>query len=218
MTGKGIFDMMLLGTGETLYMTLLATLGGYLLGLPLGLLLIITEPDGIKPLPKCNAVLGAIVNTLRSVPFLILAILLIPFARIVVGTSIGNNATIVYLIIAAFPFIARMVESSIKEVSKGVIEAAQSMGASTFQIIYKVLVPEAMPSLVLGATISCTTILAYSAMAGIVGGRGLGFIAINYGLYRFEPLPEWIAVILLVVLVQIIQLTGNRIAKMVDKR
>lgn len=218
MSVKEIFDLMLVNTWETLYMTLGSTAASYILGLPLGILLTVTEKDGIKPVPGLNTILGSIVNILRSVPFLILMIIAVPFTRLIVGTSLGSPAAIVPLTIAAFPFVSRMVESSIKEVDKGVVEAALSMGASTFQTITKVLIPEAKTSLILGATISTTTILGYSAMAGAIGGGGLGKVAITYGLHRFNPLLMWIAVILLVLLVQLGQVVGNTIAKKTDKR
>ncbi|MGI6751882.1 MAG: methionine ABC transporter permease [Anaerovoracaceae bacterium] len=218
MSAKEIFDLMLVNTWETLYMTFGSTGAAYVLGLPLGIMLTVTEKDGIKPMQGLNSVLGSVINILRSVPFLILMIAVVPITRAIMGTSLGSPATIVPLTIAAFPFVARMVESSIKEVDKGVVEAALSMGAGTFQIITKVLIPEAKTSLILGATISTTTILGYSAMAGAIGGGGLGKVAINYGLYRFEPLLMWIAVIILVVLVQLGQFAGNTIARKTDKR
>ena len=212
--------LQLVGVGilETFYMTLSATALAYLIGLPLGLVLVISDPAGIHPMPKLNKVLGAIINFLRAAPFLILLMLLIPFTRLLIGTTIGASAMVPPLFIAAFPFVARMVESSVKEVDAGVVEAAQSMGASTLQIVCKVLLPEAKPSLLLGATIAITTILGYSAMAGIVGGGGLGAIAINYGYYRKENLTMWVAVVLIVILVQILQGAGNRIAVRSDRR
>lgn len=208
--GQGILD--------TLYMTLVSTALSYVLGLPLGILLVVTDKDGIFPMRVINGVLGVIINILRSVPFLILLVAVIPFTRAVVGTSIGSTATIVPLVIAAAPFIARLVESSIKEVDKGVIEAAQSMGASTFQIIWKVMLPEARPSLIVGSAIAVTTILSYSAMSGFVGGGGLGDIAIKYGYYRYQNDVMLITVLVLVILVQIFQEVGMRLAKIGDKR
>lgn len=208
--GQGILD--------TLYMTLVSTVLSYVLGLPLGILLVVTDKDGIFPMRVVNGVLGVIINILRSVPFLILLVAVIPFTRAVVGTSIGSTATIVPLVIAAAPFIARLVESSIKEVDKGVIEAAQSMGASTFQIIWKVMLPEARPSLIVGSAIAVTTILSYSAMSGFVGGGGLGDIAIKYGYYRYQNDVMLITVLVLVILVQIFQEVGMRLAKIGDKR
>ncbi len=206
------------GIVETLYMTLASTALSYVFGLPLGILLVVTDRDGIFPMRILNGVLGVIVNILRSVPFLILLVAVIPLTRAIVGTSIGSTATIVPLVIAAAPFIARLVESSIKEVDKGVIEAAQSMGASPFQIIWKVMLPEARPSLVVGSAIAITTILSYSAMAGFVGGGGLGDLAIKYGYYRYQNDVMLITVLVLVVLVQIFQEVGMRLAKIGDKR
>ena len=206
------------GIVETFYMVCLSTLFAYLIGLPLGLLLVVTDKKGIRPMPALNAVLGVVVNILRSIPFLILVVMLIPFTRAVVGTSIGSTATIVPLVVGSAPFVARMVESSIKEVDPGVIEAAQSMGASAKQIIFKVLIPEAKPSLVVGAAITITTILGYSAMAGFVGGGGLGTIAVSYGYNRYKTDVMLVTVALLVVIVQIFQEVGMRIAKRTDKR
>lgn len=210
----------LIGQGllDTLYMTLVSTALSYVLGLPLGILLVVTDKDGIFPMRIVNGILGVIINILRSVPFLILLVAVIPFTRAVVGTSIGSTATIVPLVIAAAPFIARLVESSIKEVDKGVIEAAQSMGASTVQIIWKVMLPEARPSLIVGSAIAVTTILSYSAMSGFVGGGGLGDIAIKYGYYRYQNDVMLITVLVLVILVQIFQEVGMRLAKIGDKR
>ena len=210
----------LLGTGilESLYMTLVATFLAYLFGLPLGLVLSVTDKEGIRPVRPLNAVLGFLVNLLRSVPFIILLVAIIPFTRKIVGTSIGSTATIVPLVVSAIPFVARMVESSIKEVDAGVIEAAQAMGTPTFRIVTKVLVPEAMPSLLTGAAIAVTTILGYSAMAGFVGGGGLGTIAINYGYYRYQTDVMLVTVALLVIIVQVFQEVGVRIADKVDKR
>lgn len=210
----------LLGKGilESLYMTLVATFLAYLFGLPLGLVLSVTDKEGIRPVRPLNAVLGFLVNLLRSVPFIILLVAIIPFTRKIVGTSIGSTATIVPLVVSAIPFVARMVESSIKEVDAGVIEAAQAMGTPTFRIVTKVLVPEAMPSLLTGAAIAVTTILGYSAMAGFVGGGGLGTIAINYGYYRYQTDVMLVTVALLVIIVQVFQEVGMRIAHKVDKR
>ena len=213
-----ISNMMLFETAKTLYMTFFGTLGAYLLGLPLGIMLAVTDKDGIKPNSTLNVLMGFFVNVMRSVPFLILVVVVVPLTRLIAGTSLGYKATTVTLVIAAFAFVARIVENSIKEVDKGVIEAALSMGASTFQIIYKVLITEARSSLILGAAISATTILGYSAMAGILGGDGLGFVAISYGYYRFQRDIMWIAVILLILLVMIGQFIGNLLARKVDKR
>lgn len=213
-----MFSLLLQGTGETLYMTVVSTAAAYLLGLPLGLLLCVTDKNGIKPMPTLNTIVGVIVNLIRSCPFLILLVAMIPVTRAIVGTSIGSTATIVPLVAGSAPFIARMVESSIKEVDAGVIEAAQSMGTSTMQIICKVLLPESRPSLLVGAAISITTILSYSALAGFVGGGGLGAIAVNYGYYRYQTDVMLITLLLLVVIVQIFQEIGMRIAKRTDKR
>ena len=215
---EGMLELVATGFVETLYMTLASTFFAYIIGLPLGLLLVVTDKDGIKPVPWLNTVMGTIINILRSVPFLILLVALMPFTKAVVGTVIGAKATIVGLLVAAAPFVARMVESSLKEVEKGVIEAAQSMGASPFQIMTRVLLPEAKPSLLVGGAIAITTILGYSAMAGFVGGGGLGAIAINYGYYRGQDDIMYIMVILLVVIVQVFQEAGMRISKRSDKR
>lgn len=210
----------ILGNGilETLYMTLVSTLFAYLFGIPLGVILFVTDKKGICQNRAVNFFIGLIVNLLRSVPFLILLVAILPFTRLIVGTTIGSTATIVPLVIAASPFVARMVESSLKEVDAGVIEAAKAMGSSSWQIIYKVLLPEAKPSLLVGVTISLATILGYSAMAGFVGGGGLGAIAINYGYYRYQAEMMWITVILLVVIVQIFQEIGLRFVRKIDKR
>ena len=212
---EGMIQMLGMGIYESLYMTLISTFMSYVIGLPMGLILVSTDKDGIYPIVWLNKLLGLIVNILRSVPFLILMITVIPVTRKIVGTTIGSKATIVPLVIAAAPFIARGVESSLKEVDKGVIEAAESMGASPFQIMFRVLLPEAKPSLLVGAAISVTTILGYSAMAGIIGGGGLGAIAMNYGLYRYQ---RDIMFITLVIIVQIMQEIGMKIANISDKR
>ena len=206
------------GILESLYMTVVSTLLAYVFGIPLGVILYITDNDGIAENGPVNKVLGIIVNLLRSVPFIILLVAILPFTRYIVGTTIGATATIVPLVVAATPFVARMVESSLKEVDGGVIEAALSMGSNTLQIITKVLLPEAKPSLIVGSTIAITTILGYSAMAGFVGGGGLGSIAINYGYYRYQEDIMFITVILLVIIVQIFQETGMKIASGTDKR
>ena len=206
------------GILETLYMTVCSTLLAYLFGIPLGVVLYVTDKDGIMENTPVNKVLGVVVNLLRSVPFLILLVTILPFTRFVVGTTLGATATIVPLVVAATPFVARMVESSLKEVDGGVIEAALSMGSNNWQIITKVLIPEAKPSLIVGSTIAITTILGYSAMAGFVGGGGLGTIAINYGYYRYQEDIMLITVILLVIIVQIFQETGMKIATGTDKR
>ena len=185
---EGMLALVGQGFIETIYMTVISTALAYIIGLPLGLVLVVTDKDGIHPIPWLNSLLGMIINFFRSIPFLILLIALMPFTKMVVGTVIGSKAAIVGLWIAAAPFIARMVESSLKEVEIGVVEAAQSMGASPFQIMTKVLLPEAKPSLLVGAAISITTILGYSAMAGIVGAGGLGAIAINSAIIESSPI------------------------------
>lgn len=210
--------MIIEGIKDTLYMTLASTLFGYVLGLPMGIILAVTDKNGIKPNPVVYKILDVIANIVRSIPFLILLILLIPFTRFLVGKSYGSTATIIPLTIAAAPFIARMIESSLNEVDKGVIEAAQSMGADTFTIIWKVLLVEARTSILVGATIATGTILGYSAMAGTVGGGGLGDIAIRYGYYRYQTDIMIVTVILLVVLVQIFQTIGMRLSSRLDKR
>ena len=206
------------GLLQTLYMTLVATLVAYLIGLPIGVSLIVTSPNGISPKNAYNKVMGFIVNVVRSVPFLILMIALMPYIRKIIGTGIGTSATTAALIVAAAPFVARLVEQSLLEVDPGVIEAAQSMGASNMQIILKVMLLEARPSLLNGAAVATITILGYSAMAGSIGGGGLGDIAIRYGLYRFQPTTMWITVLVLVILVQILQELGIRIAAKLDNR
>lgn len=213
-----VIEMIKQGIYETLYMTLVSTFFGYLIGLPMGVLLCVTGKDGLKPNVVIYKVLDIIANIVRSIPFLILLILLIPFTRLLLGQSYGSIATIVPLVAAAIPFIARMVESSLKEVDAGVIEAARSMGASTFRIIVKVLLVEARTSIITGATIAIGTILGYSAMAGTVGGGGLGDIAVRYGYYRYQTDIMIVTVVLLVVLVQIFQSIGMLIANRLDKR
>ena len=203
---------------ESVYMTVLSTLFAYIIGMPLGLILVVTGKDGIRPMPGLNLTLGAVVNFLRSVPFILLLFFLNPFTRWVVGTTVGSPATIVPLVISAFPFVARMVESSAKEVVRGVIEASQSMGASNWQIITKVILPEARPSLINGAALSATTILGYSAMASINGGGGLGAIAINYGHYRQNYAVMFAMIVVLVLLVQVLQEFGTRGARLSDRR
>ena len=213
-----MFELIFNGALDTLYMTFLSTVLAYLFGLPIGIALVVTDKDGITPVYVLNKTLGVIINLTRSVPFLILLIAVVPFTRFVVGNAIGTNATVVPLVIAAAPFIARLVESSLKEVDRGVIEAAQSIGASPIQIIYKVMLPEAKPSLIVGGAIAITTILSYSAMAGIVGGGGLGDIAIRYGYYRYQKGIMFVTVALLVIIVQVFQEVGMKIAKISDKR
>ena len=215
---KEVVDMILKGIQETLYMTLLSTLMGYVIGLPMGVLLAVSDKDGLKPNRVLYRILDVIANIVRSIPFLILLILLIPFTRMIVGKSYGSTATVVPLVIAAGPSIARMVESSLKEVDEGVIEAARSMGASNLRIIVKVLLVEARTSLINGATIAVGTILGYSAMAGTIGGGGLGDIAIRYGYHRYQADIMIVTVVLLVILVQIFQMVGTTLANRLDKR
>ena len=215
---EGMLALVGQGFVETIYMTVISTALAYIIGLPLGLVLVVTDKDGIHPIPWLNSLLGMIINFFRSIPFLILLIALMPFTKMVVGTVISSKAAIVGLWIAAAPFIARMVESSLKEVEIGVVEAAQSMGASPFQIMTKVLLPEAKPSLLVGAAISITTILGYSAMAGIVGAGGLGAIAINYGYYRKQSDIMYVMVILMAIIVLVFQELGMRISKHTDRR
>ena len=206
-------------TWETLYSLVLEVLFAYLIGLPLGVMLVTGEKDGIRPLnPMFMRVLNVAINLLRSVPFLILMIIALPLSKIIVGTKVGTPATIPPMVVCAFPLVARMVESSLRELDHGVIEAAQSMGASTWQIITKVMLPESLPSLISGGTITVGTILGYGAMAGIIGGGGLGKIAINYGYYNFMFIVRWAAVIGLVILVQVFQSLGTKLATACDKR
>ena len=218
MWNSQVIIMLLEGIRDTLYMTLASTLFGYIIGLPMGIVLTVTDKDGIRPNAAVYKVLDVISNLLRSIPFIILLIVLIPFTRFVVGRSYGSTATIVPLTIAAAPYIARMVESSLKEVDAGVIEAARSMGASDFQIVTKVMLVEARTSLIVGATISFGTILGYSAMAGTVGGGGLGDIAIRYGYTRWQTDIMVVTVVLLVILFQIFQTIGMKIANRLDRR
>ena len=204
---------------ETFYVTVLSTFFAVVIGLPLGVLLVVGEKNGVLPLPRwLMTVLNVLINLLRSVPFLILMIMVIPLSRMIVGTSIGTVATIVPLVVAAFPFVARLVETSLREPNPNIIEAAQSMGASPIQIIVKVMIPESVPSLLSNLTTALTTVLGYSAMSGAIGGGGLGKIAIDYGYYRFKYLVMLIAVVLLVVLVQIFQTVGTKLASKCDKR
>ena len=206
-------------TWETLYSLVLEVVFAYIIGLPLGVLLVTGERDGIHPLPGwVMKIMNVVINLLRSVPFLILMIIALPLSKVIVGTKVGTAATIPPMVVCAFPLVARMVESSLREVNQGVIEAAKSMGASTWQIVSKVLLPEAVPSLISGGTITVGTILGYGAMAGIIGGGGLGKIAIQYGYYNYKYLVMWAAVIGLIVLVQIFQSVGGRLATRLDKR
>lgn len=218
MFSNEIVQMLLEGIRDTVYMTVASTFFGYVIGLPMGIALTVTDKDGLKPNAGIYRVLDVISNIVRSIPFLILLILLIPFTRFVVGKSYGSTATIVPLIICAAPYIARLVESSLKEVDKGVVEAAKSMGANNFQIVFKVLLVEGRTSLITGATIAMGTILGYSAMAGTVGGGGLGDIAVRYGYYRWQTDIMIITVILIIILFQLFQNIGMKIAAKLDKR
>ena len=215
---KEVVDMILKGIQETLYMTLLSTLMGYVIGLPMGVLLAVSDKDGLKPNRVLYRILDVIANIVRSIPFLILLILIIPLTRFLVGKSYGSSATIVPLVIAAAPFIARMVESSLQEVDEGVIEAAKSMGAGTWTIIFRVLLVEARTSLIVGVTIALGTILGYSAMAGVVGGGGLGDIAIRYGYYRYQTDIMVVTIVILVLIVQVLQALGMMLSKKLDRR
>jgi D-methionine transport system permease protein len=217
MWSETIVRMLICGIGETLYMVGLSTAFSYVFGLPVGIALVMTDRGGIKPISWLSKTLNLIVNIVRSVPFLILLMFVTPFTRLVVGTTIGPNATIVPLVISAAPFIARLVESSLKELDGGVTEAAQSMGCTWFQIVRKVWLPEARPSLIIGAAIGATTILGYSAMAGVVAGGGLGDIAIRYGWYRYEDEIMIVTVAILVVIVQIMQEAGIRAARRLNR-
>ncbi len=218
MPADKIAEMLLAGTGETLLMVLISTAMGYLIGLPLGVVLTVTDSKGISPNPAIYKTLDAVVNITRSVPFLILLILIQPLTKLLVGKSYGTLATVVPLTVAAAPLIARMVESSLKEVDSGVVEATLSMGADKRKIVTKVLVPEARISLLIGVTIALGTILGYSAMAGVVGGGGLGDIAIRYGYYRYETEIMIVTVVVLVILMQVLQWTGNLLSKKLDRR
>ncbi|MCH4040284.1 MAG: ABC transporter permease [Eubacteriales bacterium] len=210
MLGKGFI--------ETLYMVFGSTLIGYLIGLPLGVLLVVTRKGGIHPISWVNAVVGVITNIFRSIPFIILLIMVMPVTRAIVGTTLGAKAVIPPLVIAAAPYIARVVEGELSEVDNGVIEAAKSMGASDWQIIWKVLLPEAKPSLLLGAALVLTTVVGYSCMSGFVGGGGLGDIAIRYGYYRYDVTIMMITVVILIIIVQLIQEAGSRLSKKSDRR
>jgi len=218
MFSEDMFSLMGTGLLESLYMTVLSTAMAYFFGLPIGILLVVTDKDGIRPNPAVNRIVGSIVNLLRSVPFIILLVAVMPITRFIAGTTIGSTATIVPLVIGAAPFVARLVESSVKEVDRGVIEASLSMGASTLEVILKVMIPEAKPSLIVGAAIATTTILSYSAMSGFVGGGGLGTIAINYGYYRTRTDIMLVMVAILILIVQVFQEIGNVIARKCDKR
>lgn len=211
-------SVLLDGTKDTLVMVVVSTLFAYLLGLPLGVALTVTQPHGILPSPALNRVLGGIVNVGRSIPFIILMVAIMPFTKLVVGTKIGVKGAIVPLVVSAAPFIARMVETALAEVDAGVVEAAQSMGASPLQIIWKVYLPEARPSLVLGGAISIVTILGYTAIAGAVGAGGLGDTAVRYGHQRGVTSVMWVTVVFLIVLVQLVQSLFSWLSKRIDKR
>ena len=218
METQELIKMLAEGSVDTLYMTLVSTALAYVIGFPMGIALIVTRKDGLKPMPAVNRILDIFVNILRSIPFLILLIAVTPLTKLIVVKSYGSTATIVPLVIAAAPFIARMIESSLLEVEHGVVEAALSMGASPLKIIVKVLIPEAKTSLIVGCTIALSTILGYSAMAGVVAGGGLGDIAIRYGYHRYQTDIMLITVIVLVLIVQILQEVGMQISKRTDKR
>lgn len=210
-------DVLVKGTMDTLFMVFTATFFAYLFGLPLGIALVVTQDNHILPAKSFNRVLGTIVNVTRSIPFFILMIALIPFTRVVMGSAIGPRAAIVPLVIGAIPFVARLVEGSMKELSKGILEAAVSMGCSKFEIIVKVMIPESMPSLILGASLTTITLVGYSAMAGVIGGGGLGDIAIRYGFYRYETELMVVTIVLLILIVQIIQAVGDRLSKHINR-
>lgn len=212
-------DGLLFAVWETIYVTVLSTFFSYVIGLPLGVLVVVGEPGGVLPLPKpLMSVINVVINLLRSVPFLILMVLVIPLSRIILGTSIGTVATIIPLIVAAFPFVARLVEASLREIDGGVVEAAQAMGCSPFQIIRKVMIPESLPSLITGFTTAFITILSYGAMAGAIGGGGLGAMALNLGYQRRMMIVLWVSVVVLVILVQIFQTIGTRLSLSLDRR
>ena len=218
MFDQKVIQMILIGIKDTLYMTLVSTAFGYVIGLPFGIVLNVTRKDGLHPNRIIYGIGDFICNIIRSVPFLILLILLIPFTRLIVGKSYGSTATIVPLVVCAAPYIARVVESALNEVDAGVIEAAKSMGASTFQIITKVLLVEARVSLFNGAVITTGILLGYSAMSGTVGGGGLGDIAVRYGYYRWQTDIMIVTVVLLILIFQIIQNVGSRLAAKTDHR
>lgn len=210
--------MLLEGSGETLYMTFVSALFAYVLGLPLGVTLIVTDKAGLHPMKTLNTVLGWIVNVGRSIPFVILMLVLAPFTRLIVGKAFGTTATIVPLVIAAAPFVARMVEQSLKEIDGGVVEAARTMGATDMQIILKVLLPESVPSLIRGVAVTVITLVGYSAMAGALGGGGLGDIAVRYGMHRYEYDVMILTLVVIIIIVQVIQVIFDLVAKKIDKR
>lgn len=213
-----MLSMLAVQSLNTVYMTLVSTFFSYVFGLPLGIALVVTGKNGIRPRPVLNLVLGTIINIFRAVPFLILLIAISPVTQLITGTTIGIAATIVPLVVSATPFIARLVEGSVLEIDQGVIEAAQSMGASNWQIVSKVMLTEAKPAILVGSVVAVVTILGYSAMAGIVGGAGLGAVAINYGLYKFNAEVQWITIAVIVILVQILQEFGMWISRRTDNR
>ena len=213
-----LLDLLIPSINETLYMVFISTVFTVILGLPLGILLVITREDSVLPNSKIYNILSILINITRSIPFVILMIFIIPFTRLVVGSSIGTNAAIVPLVVAAIPFFARLVEGSILEVNPGVIEAGVSMGASPLEIVLKILIPEAMPSLVLNVTVTIINIIGYSAMAGAVGGGGLGYLAIGYGYHRFQTDVMFATVIILIILVQLIQISGNKISNSIYRK
>lgn len=218
MLNQALIGLLWEGTLDTIYMTLVSTFFSYVFGMIMAVILVITRADGIRPHPVIFRVLDVIVNLTRSFPFLILMIAIIPFTRWLVGTTIGNNATVVPLVVAAAPFVARLIEQSLLEVDRGVIEAAQSMGASTWQLIWKVFIPEATPSLINGSAIAATTILGYSAMSGAVGGGGLGKLAIMYGYNRYQNDIMFATVVLLIIIVQLLQSFGDWATRRSDRR
>ena len=218
MLNQALIDLLWEGTLDTIYMTLVSTFFSYVFGMIMAVILVITRADGIRPHPVIFRVLDVIVNLTRSFPFLILMIAIIPFTRWLVGTTIGNKATVVPLVVAAAPFVARLIEQSLLEVDRGVIEAAQSMGASTWQLIWKVFIPEATPSLINGSAIAATTILGYSAMSGAVGGGGLGKLAIMYGYNRYQNDIMFATVVLLIIIVQLLQSFGDWATRRSDRR
>lgn len=211
-------SMLMEGAGETLYMTFVSALFAYVLGLPLGVALIVTDKNGLHPMKTLNAILGWVVNIGRSIPFVILMIAIAPFTRLIVGKAFGTTATIVPLVIAAAPFVARMVEQSLNEIDHGVVEAARTMGASTFEIVWKVLLPESVPSLIRGIAVTVITLVGYSAMAGALGGGGLGDIAVRYGMHRYQYDVMMLTLVLIIIIVQVIQVIFDIVAKRIDKR
>jgi D-methionine transport system permease protein len=215
---QAMLDMFITGTIETFILVFVSTLVAYIIGTPFGILLAVTKKNGVHPMPILNGIVGFIINILRSIPFIILLLMVMPLTRTLVGTTVGVQAVVPPLMISSAPYIARVIESELAEVDYGVIEAARSMGASDWQIIKKVLLPEAKPSIILGAALVLTTVVGYSCMSGFVGGGGIGDIAVRYGYYRRDDAVMYISVVLLVILVQIIQTLGNRISRKADKR